>query len=286
MPELPEVETIRRGLVAKILQKKIIGLKISQPRIIRNKPADFLKILKNNKITKIDRIGKLLILHLAKGDFYLLIHLKMTGQLIYQHQQEIIAGGHSGPVIDKLPNKHSHLIFKFSDGSRLFFNDVRQFGFLKIVDRKNKDRVVANYGPEPLTANFTLINFQAIFKNKKGILKAFLLNQTKLAGLGNIYADEVCFRAKVKPQRKVNTLQAQDIKNLYQACQYIIKKAVAKRGTTFRDYKDSSGQQGNYVPYLKVYGRQNQICLRCRKALIKKITLAGRGTRYCPQCQK
>lgn len=286
MPELPEVETIRRGLSAKILNKRVVGLKISKPNLIRNRPAEFLRILKGNKITTIERIGKLLILHLARGEFYLLIHLKMTGQLIYQQEQEIIAGGHSGPEITKLPNKHSHIIFTFADKSKLFFNDVRQFGFLKIVDRKNKEATVRKYGPEPLTADFTLPKFQNIFQKQKGILKPILLNQAKIAGLGNIYADEVCFRAKIKPQRPANTLSHKDVKNLYQACQYIIKKAVAKRGTTFRDYKDSSGQRGNYVPYLKVYGRQNQVCLRCRKAFIKKIILAGRGTRYCPNCQK
>ena len=281
MPELPEVETIRRGLSNKILNKKIVKVEITKDNLVRNKLEDFLSVVNNNQVSKIDRIGKLLILHLKDG--YLLIHLKMTGQLIYVWKNELVAGGHL-QEIEELPNKYSHIIFNFVDGSKLFFNDMRQFGYLQLVT--NKEEIVKKYGIEPLTKDFTLENFKKVFKNRKGILKALLLNQNLLAGIGNIYADEIRFRAKVRPSRKVNTLNKKEVEELYKACQYIIKKAVEKKGTTFSDYKDTSGKAGNFVQYLKVYGRKDKRCLRCKKADIKKITVAGRGTHFCPNCQK
>lgn len=282
MPELPEVETIRQGLKEKILNQKITKVQVKKKRLVRNRLKDFLNILINNQFTNINRIGKLLILTLA-DHHYLLIHLKMTGQLIYVSKNDLVIGGHR-QAIGKLPNKYSHIIFTFQDKSQLFFNDLRQFGYLQIVD--NTQEIIDKYGIEPLTKEFTLNNFQDIFKKRKGILKPLLLNQTIIAGLGNIYVDEVCFQAKVLPTRQVNTLDTKEITKLYQACQQVIKKAVTYRGTTFSDYKDTAGKAGNFVQYLKVYGRSNERCLNCKQSTIKKIRLAGRGTHYCPQCQK
>lgn len=285
MPELPEVETIRRGLSDKILNKKIVSVEIKKPKLLRNKVAKFKSLIDKNSILSIDRVGKLLIFNLADNNF-LLIHLKMTGQLIYSFQDNLIAGGHNFPATTELPNKYSHVIFKFIDGSSLFFNDMRQFGYLHIVDDLGQKSARARFGLEPGRADFTWENFRSIMKSKKGILKALLLNQQFISGIGNIYADEICFKAKVLPSRSVNTLSDDEIKKLYQACQIIIKKAIDKRGTTFSDYRDADNKKGNFVRYLKVYGRQNQLCLICKSTKIKKIKIAGRGTHFCSNCQK
>lgn len=286
MPELPEVETIRQGLKKQILHKPISKIIVKKTNLVRDNLQDFQAILQDNAISQIDRIGKLLLLKLAKQEKYLAIHLKMTGQLIYSFKDKLIAGGHNLPIVDDLPNKFSHIIFDFKDGSKLFFNDMRQFGYLQLLDKKSRGQIIKKYGIEPLSKNFTLANFKKIFNNRTGILKALLLNQQIISGLGNIYVDEVCFRARVLPSRRVNTLSDIELKALWQACQYIIKKAISKKGTTFSDYRDSENKSGNYSQYLKVYGRQGQKCVRCKSTKIKKITLAGRGTHFCPNCQK
>lgn len=285
MPELPEVETIRRGLSNKILNKQIVNIDIKKPNLVRNKVANFKASLKDNAILSIDRIGKLLILDLADKNF-LLIHLKMTGQLIYSSKDDLIAGGHNFPSVDNLPNKYSYIIFSFADNSKLFFNDMRQFGYMHLVNKNIKQKIKARFGIEPGTKNFTLRNFRAIMKSRRGVLKALLLNQQIISGIGNIYADEICFRAKVLPNRTVDSLSDNEIKKIYQTSQYIIKKAIEKRGTTFSDYRDAANKEGNFIKFLKVYGRQDKKCLVCKKVNIKKIKLAGRGTHFCSNCQK
>jgi len=285
MPELPEVETIKKDLVKKILQKNIIKIEVLKKNLVKNKLNYFLNTIKNNVFLKISRIGKLIILEL-KNKNYLLIHLRMTGQLVYVEDNNIIAGGHNFPQIDNLPNKYSHIIFTFKDNSKLFFNDIRQFGYLKIVKQEEKNRIIKKYGLDLLAHNFTIDNFSALFKDRKSILKVVLLNQKIIAGIGNIYADEICFRAKVLPQRKINTLDQKDLVNLYKATNYIISKSLKKKGTTFNNYCDSEGRAGNYYQYLKVYKKEKNKCLRCKKGIIVKILAAGRGTRYCPFCQK
>lgn len=284
MPELPEVETIRRGLSEAILNKKITSLEVKKDRIVKNDTNYFIDVLKDNHILSIDRIGKLLIFSLSDKENFLLVHLKMTGQLIYSKAGDIIAGGHNLAFSEGLPNKYSHIIFYFADGSNLFFNDLRQFGYMELV--KDKDKVLKKFGIEPGKNDFTLTAFTDIFKNRKISVKQVLLNQQLISGIGNIYADEICFRARIMPSRPANKLSRDDIKALYRASQYIIKKAVEKRGTTFSDYRDSSGKKGNFVKYLKVYGRGGKKCLRCRQVFIKKVKLGGRGTHFCPNCQK
>ena len=158
MPELPEVETIRRDLNAKIVNKKINLVEVRKINMIKGAKLKFINNLKNNQIIKADRIGKLMIFDLASGD-HLLIHLKMTGQLIYIIKNDVTAGGHDWPQADALPNKFSHIIFHFSDGSQLFFNDLRQFGYMQIVNSQDRDNIKQKFGIEPLQANFTWNNF-------------------------------------------------------------------------------------------------------------------------------
>jgi len=286
MPELPEVETIRGDLEKKLLHKKIVKVEVFLPKIVKNDVYFFKNNLSGKSFSRIDRIGKLLLFSLAPGNFWLLIHLKMTGQLLYQKKNKIIAGGHSQSQLDKiLPSKYSYVIFTFQDGSRLFFNDMRQFGYVKLVSAPEKELIVAEYGIEPLQPNFTKKNFVSIFKNRKTILKALLLNQKFIAGIGNIYADEICFAAKILPSRRVYKLTAVEIDALYSACQKVIRKAIRLRGTTFNSFIDSEGRQGNFLKYLYVFGREKKICKRCHQGVIKKIRLVGRGTHFCPYCQ-
>ncbi len=286
MPELPEVETIRRGLLAKILHKNIASVEVRKKSLVKSQLNFFKKNLQHNKFIDIKRIGKLLIWQLSKGEHYLLVHLKMTGQLIYVVGDKIIAGGHNLPNLGKLPNKYSHIIIHFTDGSRLFFNDLRQFGYFKLHPKKHHQQIADQFGIEPLTPDFTLANFSKALGKRKTSIKAVLLNQKLIAGLGNIYVDEICFRSQVRPTRSVSSLSKIEIKKLYSACLYIIKQAIAHRGTTFSDYLDTDGKVGNYEKYLKVYGRAGEKCLRCHKGIIKKVKLAGRGTHYCQNCQK
>lgn len=293
MPELPEVETIKNDLRKKILKKKIKKVDLRLKKIVKSPAKEFVLILEKNSFQDIKRRGKLLIFTIetrhcpVSTTKYLIIHLRMTGQLVYQKGKKIIAGGHSdnSSVVD-LPNKHTHLIFHFSDKSKLFFNDLRRFGIVKIVDEKELKKITNNFGAEPLEKNFSLKIFKDLIKNKKGNIKAFLLNQKYVAGIGNIYADETLFEAGILPGRKTESLKAAEIKKLHQAIRKILKKAVKYRGTSFNDYVDTDGKKGGFLKLLKVYGREKEKCRRCKKGVIQKTKLAGRGTRYCNECQK
>ena len=286
MPELPEVETIKRDLSQKILHKKITKVEVHKERIVKNGAKEFLRILTGNSFARLDRIGKLLIFVLERDGYNLLIHLKMTGQLIYCHRGDFVAGGHSLPKIgNTLPNKYSHVIFTFADNSRLFFNDMRQFGYLHLVKLKDLEKIKNKYGIEPLASNFKLEALKKIVKKRSAPIKAILLNQQLISGIGNIYADEILFAARIRPDRKADTLSDSEIKKIYSASQKIIKAAIKFRGTTFNDYVDANGNVGSFVKFLKVYGRQGKKCPHCG-GIVKKIKMSGRGTHYCPACQK
>jgi len=291
MPELPEVETIKRDLNA-LVNKKIVAFKLLSPKTASHSAAFFKKSLVGQKLIDIQRRGKLLILVMQNG-LYLLIHLKMTGQLIYQSRETKIIGGHSlssgsyeKSVGGKLPNKHTRAIFNFSGGGQLFFNDLRKFGYLKLVKKEELDKILQNnYGPEPLTPEFTATKLKNILKSRKTNIKAVLLNQKLIAGLGNIYVDEALFATKIKPTRPANKVKAEEIEVLVRESNKLIKKAINHRGTTFNNYVDSKGKKGNFSQFLQVYGRKGEKCLVCGGP-ISRIKLAGRGTHYCPNCQK
>lgn len=293
MPELPEVETIRRDLEKQIINKKIVDVEILHKKIVQGDNRDFARVLKNNKIKNIDRIGKLLIFELVDGDNFLFTHLKMTGQFIYTKGKVVVAGGHSEewgkkPQITKeleRVDKYARVIITFADKSKLYFNDMRVFGYMKVDSKIVKDKIVSDFGIEPFTDNFTLNNFENIFKNRRISLKAILLNQKLIAGIGNIYADEICFSASVRPDKKAPILTKQEMNKLHKATEQILKKAIENRGTTFNNYVDASGNKGNFVKYLQIYGRGGKECKKC-KNILSKIKLAGRGTVFCKNCQK
>lgn len=293
MPELPEVETVRRDLVAHLLSKKIKTVTVLNSKTVGASPADFIKVLSGSFFIDISRRGKLLIFKLKKADTYLLVHLKMTGQLIYLSNNSKVSGGHSlsshsfeRAVGGELPNKFTRVIISFTDKSNLFFNDLRKFGYMKIVSEQELDDIVAkNYGPEPLDKKFDLDGFVAKLKNRRRNIKAVLLDQKVIAGLGNIYVDEVLFASGVRPNRLANKVTGKEAKKIYEAIVKILTLSIKNRGTTFSNYVDSRGKRGNFSSLLKVYGRGKEKCLKCSSAIIK-TKIAGRGTHYCPSCQK
>jgi len=295
MPELPEVETLRRELVSAVKDKTIKLVTIKVPKMVKPlSVAKFQQKIKNKKILGIDRRAKVLVLELS-GDLFLLIHLKLTGQLIYQKSEirdqksdaKLIFGGHpQSGGLDNLPNKFTHIIFEFTDGSKLYFNDLRKFGWMRLVDQRSRDQLVKEFGVEPLEKEFTLKKFQDIlnrYPNRK--IKQILLDQSLIAGLGNIYVDESCFCAGILPMRVVKKIKPVEAKKLYQCIGKILKLAISKKGTSANTYIQLDGEPGGMRPYLKVYRRKGEQCKRC-KGVIEKIQLNGRGTHFCKECQK
>lgn len=273
MPELPEVETIRKDLKEMIINKKITKVRIIQKRSIKNSPTKFLKALENNSIESINRKGKLLILKIKENNYYLLVHLRMTGQFLYYRAENET-------------KKNTRVIFNFIDNSKLFFNDTRRFGYLNIVTEKEKNETMGKMGIDILDKNFTFEKLQELLRNEKRNLKSVLLDQKIIAGIGNIYADEICFDAKLRPDKKTEELNDKEIKKLYNSIVKIINLAIKDRGTTFNDYVDLNNKKGNFLKLLKVYQKEKKTCQNCQKRSIKKIKVAGRSTRYCENCQK
>ena len=294
MPELPEVETIRRELSGKIIKQKIKEVETLAIKSVHNPSVFFTRQLAGNQFTKIDRRGKLLIFSLKIGNQKLLVHLKMTGQLVYRRGKQLIFGGHEiSPNDLVVPNRFTRIVFHFSDKSALYFNDMRRFGFMKLVPDAEVEKLVGkSYGIDALSPEFTkeyLIS--ALKKRSQATIKAALLNQKHLAGIGNIYADEVCFATGILPSRRVGSLSSAKTSEIHTAIKRVLKLAIKHGGTTFSSqvltghYLRSDGGKGNFTQYLKVFDRTGEKCLRCKKGIIKKTRVAGRGTHFCPQCQ-
>jgi formamidopyrimidine-DNA glycosylase len=290
MPELPEVETIKNGLMKKVLGKPVLKVEVNNAEVLRNGKEYFRKTLMGNKVGKVSRRGKMLILAIEDKngnamDRFLLVRLGMTGRLVYFDKQDKLWGGYSVEHKGTYANKHCHFALRFEGGGVLLFCDSRKFGYLQIVDGKGLEDKLRNFGPEPLEKNFTLPVFRKIIDDKKTNVKAFLLNQKYIAGIGNIYADEILFDARIMPTRSVDSLSSKEIEALYKSIKKILKKAVASRGTTFSDYVDASGNEGGFQKHLKVYGRKGMSCDGC-VGKVRRIVVAGRGTNFCPVCQK
>lgn len=266
MPELPEVETIKRELEKIIIGKKIVDVFVNNAKVIRESTKEnFIKELKNIEIKKIIRKGKLLIFELSSGKF-LTIHLKMSGQLVYPGN-----------------NTKSRLTFKLSDGKLLDFNDTRLFGELKIVDDFKDLKFIQELGPEPFDINIE--QFRELIKNRKTKIKVLVMDQKIISGIGNLYANEALFKAKIDPRRPTNTLSNKEINLLFTKIKATLLKAIKYGGSSVDDYVRVSGNKGDYVKYLEVYGKAKEKCVRCGK-IIQRISLGGRGTFFCPNCQK
>lgn len=293
MPELPEVETIRRQLLKKVINKKIIKVEVKLPKLIYvNGRKGDIKNFQNNivgaVVKKAERKAKILILTFSNG-FSLLTHLKMTGQLIYADKDgKAKMGGHPWPSLKiQTPNKWTHVIFYFSDGSKLYFNDLRQFGYMKLVksDKVLEQPEIKKLGIEPFDKKFTLKKFEELIEARKNSrIKTLLMDQSFISGIGNIYADESLFYAGILPTRLAGILKQGELEKLYQGIKIILKAAIAKGGSSIDRYVTLSGKKGGYEPYLKAYGREGKKCLRCG-GIIKRIKLNSRSTHFCSKCQ-
>lgn len=264
MPELPEVETVVRGLQGPMIGRTFTHVDITWPNTLKTPLSDLKARLPGQRVEAITRRAKYLHFHLSDGD-NLFIHLKMSGSLWVVPQAE--------PV-----HRHVRAIFGLDNGFDLRFKDMRKFGRVYLVD--NPDLVTGNLGPEPLVDSFTPADFRRLFKRRSGRLKPLLLNQTFIAGIGNIYADESCFLAKLHPRRQVNTLSEGDLNVLYQAIRQVLRHGIMLKGASF----DEVYRGGEYQNYFQVYQKTGQPCPVCG-TLIERIVLGGRATHFCPQCQ-
>lgn len=287
MPELPEVETVRLQLLTKVVGKTIKTVTILHPKTVAHDDT-FAARLKGKTIDHIDRVGKLLIWSFRRSpDVFLLAHLKMTGQFFFRDKTGVIGGGHSLTKTSArvLPSTHTRVSFTFTDGTALFFNDMRLFGYTKLVTREELEVIRTRYGEEPIHDNFDKASFARTLKKRKTPIKAALLDQSFIAGLGNIYVDEALFRAAVRPTRRADRVTTKEAYAIADASGAIMRHSITVGGTTFQHFVDTGGNNGNYTDFLQVFGKQNTPCPRCG-TLIKKIRVAGRGTHFCPQCQK
>lgn len=274
MPELPEVETIRRTLVSKVEGRVIKTVRLHLPRLIKwPSPEAFQAVIRGKQINRLTRRGKYLLFHLDDGNI-LIVHLRMTGRLYY--------------VAADIPlDKFVRIVFELDNGDHLIYADTRTLGTLYLMPAEELWRIagLASLGPEPLTPEFTNDYLRGILRKRSGKVKAVLLNQQLIGGLGNIYVDECLALAGVHPERPADSLDDNEISKLHQAINRVIEDGIAHGGTSFRDYRDGAGQKGSHQHHLHVYGRKAEPCRVCGTA-IQRIEVGGRGTHYCPCCQK
>ncbi len=269
MPELPEVETVKRQLQKGLSGRKIVDLEMWKRGRIKPEGAKFAEGLFGRTFLSVERRAKLLIFKLDDGTA-LTAHLKMTGKFVFVSAEY-------------QPVKHDRILFILDDGTRLVWSDVRQFGFIHQVSSEELEKILSVYGPEPLETSAESLA-ERIIQPKTRMLKAALLNQEVVAGIGNIYADEACHRAGLRPTRRLGSLSKKDRVNVMRQAQLILKESLAQKGTSANDYVDTQGERGGFLGLLRVYGREGEPCKTC-KVSIKKLVLAQRGTHYCPSCQ-
>lgn len=263
MPELPEIETVKLQL-----QKVLIGQVCLK--------SDFKEIV-GKKVISLDRKGKALLINFGEN-LDLGFHFKMTGQLIYDDGKHRIAGGHpSEDMRAKLPNKHTRAVFEFEKGT-LFFNDMRRFGWIKI-----NPKFVENLGPEPF--GLTVEQFNSLVNKLKRPIKTVIMDQAVIAGVGNIYANDALWEAKINPQQSAASLSVEQSSLLLKKIKLVLLDGIKYGGASMSDYVDANGEGGSYQNHFRVYKQDGEKCKRC-KSVIKKIVMGGRGTYYCPECQK
>jgi formamidopyrimidine-DNA glycosylase len=274
MPELPEVETIRRTLTGKVEGRVIKAVEVKLPRLVKWPTADeFQAIILNKTITRLSRRGKYLLFYL-EDNYVFVIHLRMTGRLYYVS---------SNTPLDRFV----HIIFTFENEDRLIYADTRTLGTLYLMREDELWRIagLASLGPEPLSPDFTEAYLRDTLSKRPGKIKAILLNQQLIGGLGNIYVDESLAVAGIHPERSADSLTDVEIVKLYNAINRVIEDGIVHGGTSFRDYRDGAGEKGSHQHHLHVYGRKTQPCRVCGTP-IERIEVGGRGTHYCPTCQK
>lgn len=288
MPEGPEVETIRRGLEVSIVGQTLSGVDVMWPRSFDVPEKLVAQIVVGAAVAHVARRAKVLLIELA-GGYTLMFHLKMTGQIVLvKSDGERYAGGHpSLSMRDALPDASTRVVFAFASGDRMYFNDQRKFGWIKLVptDEVKLDPLVARLGPEVLSAEFTAAYLGTVLARHKGApVKAVILDQSTVGGIGNIYADESLHLAKIHPRRVAGSLSEVEVRRLYAAMRDIMTLGINHGGTSFAHYVNSLGGTGDYLQHARVFRREGQACPVCG-TIIEKIRVAGRGTHVCPKCQ-
>ncbi|MBF0490628.1 MAG: bifunctional DNA-formamidopyrimidine glycosylase/DNA-(apurinic or apyrimidinic site) lyase [Candidatus Omnitrophica bacterium] len=273
MPELPEVETIRRDLEKALLHKTFSQIEVIDPFVLRTPQDKFIDALKKKSVEAIDRRGKALIVTCVGRDkVYLVVQLMMTGQLI----------------IEGVPDKHTRIIFHVGNGrdrSLMLYNDQRRFGQLRVVKDLSDVKHLSLLGPEPFDAAFNPKYILEYTRHSKRPIKNLLLDHTFVAGIGNIYACEILFRCGLSPKRLAGRLSLAQAKDIHQYSIQVLNEAIEARGSSMRNYRDASGQEGGFKKLIRVYAREGENCPRCQSP-IQRTVQAGRSTFYCPQCQK
>lgn len=282
MPELPEVETIRRQL-----NEVLVGKKIKKVEVLREKSfGGDPKKLVGWEVSQVDRKSKLIEIYFKNREEILIVHLKMTGQLVFVDGEERVVGGHpTADWVSNLPSKHTRVVLNFVGGSKLFFNDLRVFGWMRMVNKEKYEKEMRKTSPDVTEKEFSLEYLTEVLKKSKRAVKLVLMDQEKIGGLGNIYANDALYLAKIMPNRKADSLSSLEIKNLLMAIREVINRGIKYGGASAANYVDTKGMGGTYQDHFLVYKRDGQPCGRC-KGVIQKMKIGGRGTFYCPRCQK
>lgn len=288
MPELPEVETVRIGLQRLLPGKEVKRVDYDWRKGFPNDPADVDAYLVGARIVSVTRRAKVLLIALDTK-YSLVIHLKMTGQLVFRGESSVFGAGHPNhSLVGNLPDKSTRVTFTFTDGDRLFFNDQRKFGWVRLLPTAEVPMIdfFQKVGPEPLADDFTAHDFVQRLRRRNGSgIKAVLLDQGVVAGIGNIYADESLWGAKIHPLEKVSDVSDARLTTLYQKLTEVLRLSIEKGGSTDKNYVDAEGKRGSYLTFANVFRREGKPCPRCCTVIIK-TRVAGRGTHICPQCQK
>lgn len=274
MPELPEVETIRRQLAPKVAGRVITAVEIALPRLIKYPDVVcFKREIVGKVIERLERRGKYLLFRLTDG-MMLIIHLRMTGRLFYR-------------AAEIARDAHTYIVFGLDNGFEIRYADSRTLGTIYLVTDAELPKIkgLIEMGPEPLTPAFDIAYFQKLLVNRKTKIKGLLLDQRLIGGLGNIYVDESLALAGIYPERRADSLSPEEILRLYHAVNKVIQEGIEHGGTSFRDYVDEEGKAGSHQLHLRVYGRRQEPCHICGTAIERK-EVAGRGSYYCPKCQK
>lgn len=287
MPELPEVETVRRGLSTLLISHTVTRVTSDTPKSFPNATTDVEEFLVGAQVTDIRRRAKVLIIDLSTS-YSLVIHLKMTGQLVYRGTAVFGAGHPNDSLVGDLPDRSTRVIFEL-DNATLFFNDQRKFGWVRLmptIEIPNID-FMKKVGPEPLEQTFTAKEFiQRLQRRKNTTIKAAILDQTVLAGIGNIYADEGLWGARIHPAIRVKDVPEAKLKKLFTELRFVLELSIEKGGSTDKNYVNAEGKKGSYISFARVFRKEGTPCLRHPDTLIEKIKVAGRGTHICPKCQR
>jgi len=295
MPELPEVETVKRSLASVLdgqtidrIERRDVSPAKAPDGQFYGSPADIEQFVVGSTISDFRRRAKVLIIDLS-SDYSLIIHLKMSGQLVVvEPDGKRVGGGHpTKSLVEDLPDSTSRTIFYFTSGQRLFYNDQRKFGWIKLVPTAEveNNQLIAKLGPEPFSDDFTADYLAERLARRTIAIKTALLDQQMIAGIGNIYADEALSLAGIDPTRESKSLSRAEVERLVETIPQVMQRSIELGGTSFSDYVDGLGRFGKYFDEARVYGRANEPCLECG-APISKIMLNGRGTHHCKNCQK